>query len=168
MHPGGKWPPKRWPPEHWKKLIDSLVRELSFDVLILGSKEDGSLINNIFEGSLHNTNTKCQLILSDELDISSAIIEAAALCISNDSAAMHIAAALKTKSIALFGPVAPIRSAPTREEGCTVLYENMFCSPCTLYYSRTRCRRGINFCMYAISPEKVLEKARAILSDTST
>jgi len=75
---------------------------------------------------------------------------------------MHIAAAVGTKSIALFGPVSPSRSAPSEGKEFNAFYEDMFCSPCTLYYSRERCRRGINFCMYAIKPENVLTKMEEI------
>lgn len=161
LHPGGKWPPKTWPSESWNRLAIDLSHGLGYNVLILGGVQDQNVLQEIASGPmlLH-----CQTFSSDDIRLSCALIGAAHLCICNDSAAMHIAAAMGTKSIALFGPVSPHRSAPPAEEGCTFFYEDMFCSPCTLYYSKSRCRRGINFCMHAIHPERVSAKVKQILS----
>ena len=162
LHPGAKWLPKRWPISCWRKLISLLKENLPMPLVVLGSSEDEALINGILTES-GNSHTKS--ILLTEIDLSSAIIKMASLCVCNDSAAMHIAAAVGTRSVSLFGPVSPERSAPSKKEGCHVFYENMFCSPCTLYYSRNRCRRGLNFCMYAIKPELVYQKIQEIISE---
>ena len=162
LHPGAKWLPKRWPISCWRKLISLLKENLPMPLVVLGSSEDEALINGILTES---GNSHTRSLLLTEIDLSSAIIKMASLCVCNDSAAMHIAAAVGTRSVSLFGPVSPERSAPSKEEGCHVFYENMFCSPCTLYYSRDRCRRGLNFCMYAIKPELVYKKIQEIISE---
>jgi ADP-heptose:LPS heptosyltransferase len=150
IHPGAKWTPKRWPISYWIDLIKQLIRKDSLQIVVMGSESDVKIINSICNGfkRIH-----VLPLMSNNLAISSAIIKMAAICLCNDSAAMHVAAAVGTKSVAIFGPVSPKRSAPSEDVGCYVLYENMFCSPCTLYYSKERCRRGINFCMHAIQPE---------------
>jgi ADP-heptose:LPS heptosyltransferase len=160
IHPGAKWPPKQWPVTHWSCLIHFIKKEMPSPVLILGGPGDESLVSAITKSA---NSTAVKTMISNEIDATAAIIKQASLCISNDSAPMHIAVAVGTKSIALFGPVSPSRSAPPLEEGCTVLYRPMFCSPCELYYSRYRCRRGLNFCMYALNPQEVFGEVTRIL-----
>jgi ADP-heptose:LPS heptosyltransferase len=145
-------------------LIRLITKESPIPVLVFGGLGDENLVSAI-TNNLNSTVLKT--MISNEIDATAAIIKQASLCICNDSAAMHIAAAVGTKSLALFGPVSPSRSAPPSEEGCTVLYHPMFCSPCELYYSRNRCRRGLNFCMHAIKPEEVLAEATRILRGES-
>jgi len=160
LHPGAKWPPKRWPTRHWRSLIQSLQEEFPHPLIILGGTGDESLIRGI---TADIVDRRLKVLVPHEVDVAAAIIRKATLCVCNDSAPMHLAAAVGTPSIALFGPVSPSRSAPSPEEGCSALYEGMFCSPCTLYYSRNRCRRGINFCMFGIEPGQVLERAKKLL-----
>lgn len=162
IHPGAKWPPKRWPISYWRKLITLLKGATSLDLLIMGGEKDERLIPRI-QGEAGDLGVRN--LISREIHLSSAIIKMAHLCVCNDSAAMHIAAAVGTRSVSLFGPVSPDRSAPSEGEHCHVFYDNMFCSPCTLYYSRNRCRRGLNFCMYAIKPEAVYRKIQEIISE---
>jgi ADP-heptose:LPS heptosyltransferase len=164
IHPGAKWPPKQWPVAHWRFLIDLITKELLGPVLVLGGPSDDHLVRAITEAT---SSAAVRALILSEIEATAAIIKQASLCISNDSAPMHIAAAVGTKSIALFGPVSPSRSAPPPEEGCTVVYHPMFCSPCELYYSRNRCRRGLNFCMHAIRPEKVFAEATRILQQAN-
>jgi len=160
IHPGAKWPPKHWPVTHWRTLIHFITKELPIPILVLGGPGDDALVRAIAEGTISRA---VKTLISTEIDATAAIIKQAVLCIGNDSGPMHIAAAVGTRSLALFGPVLPIRSAPPSDEGCTVLYHPMFCSPCELYYSRNRCRRGLNFCMHALEPEVVLGEVVRII-----
>jgi len=154
MHPGAKWLPKRWPVSLWKALMKHLSAYQHRPILFLGGTDDKESIHDIQKMA---DSSSVHFMISKKLDISAAILKRALLCVCNDSAAMHIAAAVGTPSVSIFGPVSPGRSAPTPETGCTALYDHTFCSPCTLYYSRHRCRRGINFCMYGITPAAVAE-----------
>jgi ADP-heptose:LPS heptosyltransferase len=161
-HPGAKWSPRRWPLLHWRLLIEKLSRALPYPVLVLGGPEDSALLHSITD-ERRTESVAC--VMSDDIAFSAALIKLAALCVCHDSGAMHIAAAVGTPSVALFGPGHPNKTAPPQKEGTHVLYSPMFCSPCTQYYARDRCRRGINFCMHAISPERVLMEIEEILSD---
>jgi ADP-heptose:LPS heptosyltransferase len=164
VHPGAKWPPKRWPVSHIRELIVNWGNHRFFPLLVLGSRDDKSMIDTILKDI---GRPDVQYLICDQISLAAAIIKLATLCVCNDSAAMHIASAVGTGSVSLFGPVAPSRSAPTEEEGCNVFYEDMFCSPCTLYYSRDLCRRGLNFCMHAIKPQMVNTKMEQILFQSS-
>lgn len=159
LAPGAKWPPKRWPLSHWISLIQRL-RSASLPFLLLGGPEDHQMLHDIHSGA---PSTEAPVFISDDLLLSAALLRSSALCVCNDSAPMHLAAGVGTPSLSLFGPVSPSLSAPPESEGCRVLRQPMFCSPCVLYYSRNRCRRGTNFCLHAIRPEFVFETAQEVL-----
>ena len=160
MHPGAKWPPKRWPIRHWISLIRTLKEEIPHPFIVLGGPGDKPLIQKI---ATDHVDPRVKPMILREIDVAAAIIKKAALCVCNDSAPMHIAAAVGTPSVALFGPVLPKRSGPPPETHCSALYEGMFCSPCRLYYSRNRCRRGLNFCMFGIEPSRVIETTKKLI-----
>lgn len=159
LHPGAKWIPKRWPTRYWHQLAGLVCRLSGEKILVVGSDSDREMVQDIVGGLPPD---RVRSFVGGGLDLVAGLIRLSALCVCNDSAAMHIASAVETPSIALFGPVSPDRSAPFDHEGCHPLYDRMFCSPCPLYYSRNRCRRGINFCLYAIRPGQVFEKIKSL------
>lgn len=161
-HPGAKWPPRRWPLDHWWALIKKLRNELYYPVLLLGGISDNSILKYIGGDS---QDPSLPLLASEDIALSAAIIKMARVCVCHDSGAMHIAAAVGTPSVAIFGPMNPQKTAPLPEEGCHPLHIPMFCSPCTQYYSRNRCRRGINFCLHAIHPDRVIEEIIPLFQD---
>jgi ADP-heptose:LPS heptosyltransferase len=160
IHPGAKWLPKRWPIAHYRELIKLVSKNTGFPIVLLGGLDDEKYITRILDGLGFET---VHPITSEDLPVSAGIIESSLLCVNNDSAAMHIAAAVGTSSISIFGPVSPDRCRPSVEEGCHIFYDAAFCSPCTLYYSRDRCRRGINSCMYEILPLDVFDKIESLI-----
>lgn len=164
LHPGAKWAPKRWPDKYCKNFLKLAVAKFSAPWVILGSNDDVDRIKNIIKdlklSAIHP-------LIIEEIDVSSAIISMAKLCVCNDSAAMHIAAAVGIPSISIFGPVSPQRSAPSEHEECWVMYKNFFCSPCPLYFSKDRCKRGLNFCMYAVTPSIVFNKLENIINQST-
>jgi lipopolysaccharide heptosyltransferase II len=162
FHPGAKWPPRRWPLGHWRVLVKKLRSELGYPVLLLGGISDNQILQYIWGDS---NDPSLRLLVSEDIALSAAVIKRAHLCVCHDSGAMHIAAAVGTPSVALFGPMNPQKTAPLPEEGCHPLYNPMFCSPCTQYYSRNRCRRGINFCLHAIHPDRVIEEIIPLFQD---
>jgi ADP-heptose:LPS heptosyltransferase len=160
IHPGAKWPPKKWPGPHYRKLVRLIAAGHNIPMVVLGDPADREFIAGILNG-LHEK--QVFPIINEDLAVSSAIIKKSLLCVNNDSAAMHIAAAVGTPSISIFGPVSPGRCRPSREEGCRVFYNSTFCSPCTLYYTKNRCRRGINFCMEEIYPADVFDRIKKMI-----
>lgn len=160
VHPGTKWPPKSWPIPYWQDLLDLLNTRGDLTPFVLGGPADQETVAAI----LHDS--RLQRIprhISRDICLSAALIRAAKVCVCHDSAPMHLAAALGVPSLALFGPVSPARSLPPEQDGARALYHDLFCSPCTLYYSRDRCRRGLNFCMHGLKPEEVALAVNASL-----
>ncbi|MFM8552671.1 MAG: glycosyltransferase family 9 protein, partial [Nitrospiraceae bacterium] len=89
-----------------------------------------------------------------------ALLQAASLLITNDSGPMHVAAAVGTPVVALFGPTNPVRTGPYGA-GHRVLASRVPCSPC---YSR-QCRHPVPLeCLTNVSPAQVLEAVREQLA----
>ena len=85
-----------------------------------------------------------------------ALLSKASLLITNDSGPMHIAAAVGTPVVALFGPTSAVRTGPYGF-GHRVLATELSCRPCL---SRT-CQNPVQLeCLTRISPEQVFVAAR--------
>ena len=150
--PGAEYgPTKRWPTAHFAKLAQNLVAEqASAQVILLGSKGDHALAQEIQTQAntpvnLHNW---CG---STSLDEAIALIGMAKAVVSNDSGLMHIAAALKTPQVAIFGSSDPAHTPPLSNKA-KVIWLNLPCSPC----HKKICPLGHLQCLNDILPQQVL------------
>ena len=80
------------------------------------------------------------------------------LLISNDSGPMHMAAALGTPVLALFGPTDPNRTGPYGSAH-RVLTSDRPCRPCF----RRECKYGSSQCLRDLTPEAVVRAAAEML-----
>jgi ADP-heptose:LPS heptosyltransferase len=81
------------------------------------------------------------------------------LLISNDSGPVHMAAAVGTPTLVVFGPTDPVRTGPYGQ-GHRVLSAGLPCQPC---FSRV-CRRGAPACLDAITPRQMAQAAEEMLA----
>ena len=93
-----------------------------------------------------------------------ALIQRCHLYIGNDTGPMHIAAAVRTRVIAIFGPTSAIRSGPYGSEH-TVIAESIECNPCHPGSNPGGCERGICRAMVAVSISQVAEAVGRNLSN---
>jgi len=148
INPGTTWETKQWQLERFTQVIDAILKKYKVRVVLTGSsteKELGDRIQELTSKEFVN------LIGKTNLRQLGALIERTNFYITYDSGPMHIAAAVNTPTIALFGPTSPIRHAPYGT-GHIVIQKPIECSPC---YERT-CRRN-HECMNAIVVEDVLQ-----------
>ncbi|MBN1405774.1 MAG: lipopolysaccharide heptosyltransferase II [Candidatus Omnitrophica bacterium] len=147
-----KWQTKRWPPDNIIKLCRKFSQK-DIRIVITGSKNEMPLAENLvtaFKSKPINMTGRTTLM---EL---AWLIKKCNLFITADSAPLHIAVAMKTPCIALFGPTDPTRHlqpVPT----VTVIRKGLRCSPC--YKKNCRNLR----CMERITVEEVYETAMKIL-----
>ena len=159
LSPGTRWPTKCWPVDKFAALaVDFSAR--GFDLLLLGGQGETRDFSTI-RAALPSGVT-CR----DTAHLSVAglcgAIHHCALVISGDSGPAHIAAALKTPSLTLFGPTSPERWAP-RGPKAEHLSLNLSCSPCS-NHGALRCPLGTHACLRELSVETVLQRALAMLS----
>jgi heptosyltransferase-1 len=126
LHPGARWPTKLWPTAQWARLAEWLARDKGFQVVITGSPGDREMVGEIVaqaEVTLINLAGRTSLA---EL---AALLQKARLAVTTDTGPMHLAAALGTPVVALFGPTAPWRTGPFGR-GHEVVRLTFPCSPC--------------------------------------
>jgi len=150
--PGAEYgPTKRWPANHFASLAQSLIEEsINTQVILLGSKSDQKIATNILsqthqQSHLHNW---CG---NTSLDDAIALIGMAKIVVSNDSGLMHIAAALKTPQVAIFGSSDPAHTPPLSDKA-KIIWLNLPCSPC----HKKECPLGHLKCLNDILPQQVL------------
>lgn len=162
IHPGAKWPPKRWPADRFRLLANRL-HGLGLAVVLVGDADDVSLLNAIAGGG-----TPPAIVLAGDLTLGGvgALIQRARLHIGNDSGLMHLASAVGTPVLALFGPTLPSRTAPLGPLDQAIM-KPIPCRPCRLYFTHNTCERGHNFCMDLIEVDEVSSAAHALISQAA-
>lgn len=149
IHPGSKDLFKQYPPH----LFAEVGKKLSGTVVITGGKDEVALCEEVANAIPGSTSLAGKFSLREL----AALIEKCNLFITNDTGPMHIACAMKTKTIALFGPTDPKLCGPYQNENTTVLQRSPTCTPCL----RKKCLDP--FCMHQISPYDVVNEISSLI-----
>ena len=106
IHPGAAYPARRWPARRWTEV----ARALAPDVVITGSAAERELARSI----ARDAGIEASRVVAGQTDLLglAAIVSPAALVVSGDTGIAHLATALRTPSVILFGPTAPSRWGP--------------------------------------------------------
>lgn len=157
MSPWARWSTKLWGEDRFTSLGETMARRLGARVLMIGSRSEFPLINRL-AGRMNPTpfvaagRTDLRLLI--------ALLKRIDLLVTLDSGPMHLAAALGTPLVALFGPTDPRLNGPYGSHGM-VLRVPLPCSPCL----KRRCQiREDRLCLRSISVEQVVEAASAVLA----
>lgn len=148
--PGSVWPTKRWLPERFGQVADRLVQQ-GFQVVFIGGPVDQPLCESIAAGM------RCPPIIAAgrwSLRQSAAFLGRCTVLLSNDSAPVHMAVAMGTCVVALFGPTVPAFGFAPYGPGHTVIQRDLACRPCSRHGGK-RCPKGHFRCMKEISVEEV-------------
>jgi heptosyltransferase-2 len=141
--PGARFgPAKRWPVPRFAELAARLVYDLNTEVAVAGAKDDVWAERAI---AAHAGPGVRRLVGKTTLAEVVGLLGQANVVVSNDSGAMHLAAALGTRVVALFGSSNPDWTGPLGE-GHRVLYHPRPCSPCyrpTCRYDHYRCLEDV-------------------------
>lgn len=146
--PGATWSAKAWPAEHYA----SIIRKLASDgarIYLMGSSGEQDLLERIAE------NAPAEILTASSLDTMLDAIAAADLLLCTDSGSRHVAVALGTPSLALFGPSDPRVWSPVDPQH-PFMHEELDCMPCML----TDCPLAGHPCMNGLTPEKVIARIR--------
>ena len=152
--PGARWETKRWPPERFAEVAERLAAGDDARVIVVGTAEDADLARvigeRVGERALDWTGRTSLVELV-------ALFERSALVLTNDSGPMHLAAAVGTPLVAVFGPTNPARTGPYSDRAAVVT-SAAHCAPCY----RRQCDRLV--CLHEVRVEDVLRQAQALLS----
>jgi ADP-heptose:LPS heptosyltransferase len=155
IHPSARWPTKRWSAQRFAQLADGLIARERMRIIIVGSAAEASQIEQM---SRHMSQPVINLTGETELLQLAALLRRSDLLVSNDSGPIHLAAAVGTPVVAIFGPTDPSRVGPYGGRH-VVLRKEIDCSRCT----RRACVRD-GLCMQAIGVSEVFEAVRAVVN----
>lgn len=160
LNPGASHPVNRWGTEQFAALADLLTERLNAHVLIIGGREDAELADAVAHGMKAKP-----LIVAGKATLLQlgALLEQCSLLVTGDTGPMHVATAVGTRVVALFGAADPARTGPVGHGHRVIQAENVPCVPC-----RSRaCSDSIYLeCMKKISPEDVFTVIADMLKST--
>ncbi|MEN6374943.1 MAG: lipopolysaccharide heptosyltransferase I [Smithella sp.] len=144
VNPVAYWETKLWDDEKFAGLADLIKTKLNIEVVFTGSEQE-----SIEKISAQMKNKAVNLVGETTLPELAYLYKKALMLITTDSGPMHLAAAVGTPVVALFGPTDPQRTGPYGP-GHTIIRSDLPCSPCLLKKCPTR------KCMQDISPQQVM------------
>ena len=155
LAPGSIWGTKRWP--YYAELAAGLDRPC----VVIGGADDRSLADAIVAATPGRTVSAAGELA---LRASAALIQRAAVLVTNDSAPLHLATAVGTPIVALFGPTVPdFGFGPRRAGDATLGRDGLVCRPCSKHGPMT-CPLGHHRCMGDLAVETVAAALAAITS----
>lgn len=158
LTPGTMWETKHWLSENFAAVGRHFL-ETGWDVVLAGGPRDRAACAEVAAGCAGAIDL-CGRTTLPEL---AALVRRAGICITNDSGPMHLAAALGTPLVAVFGPTDPVWVGPYRAAHAVVRVP-LACSPC--YLRKLRECPNDHACMKQVSASMVIERAREVLSET--
>ena len=157
--PGAGWKLREWMPERFAAIGDKLVERFNADVLIFGGQKETELVQTVA-----NLMKAPAVPFAGDLQIRqlAACIEKCDLFLTNDTGPMHIAAAVGTPTVSLFGPGNHIRFQPLGAIHQMIRHD-VPCSPCKQFTDKCK----DNICMKGISVDEVWESVSRALAKTT-
>ncbi len=146
---------RAWPEAHWLKLIELFGQAVGIPVLINGTADEEQHFSSLLRvPGAHS-------LFGSSLPALATALTHARCLVSVDTGTMHLAAALGTPVVALFGPSNPLLTGPySKHASQRILSSGVDCQPCVETAEQKTCT--FNRCMSELEPEQVLEAIRQI------
>jgi len=159
IHPGGNWIYKLWGPESFAQIADQLCEKWNAQILLFAGPDERELQAKV--ANLMRFQPIC--VKEDDLCQVAALIAACDFYIGNDTGPMHIAVAVGTPVIAIFGSTNHHRSGPYGEEHIVVHSGvELGCNPCHPGKRPGGCGKGSCAVIEAITVEQVFNAAEKL------
>lgn len=133
INPGAAWPNKQWPPDRFGAVAAAIARDFGFRSLVLWGPGEQEIAHHVVETSMDTAEMSPPTTITDLIGI----CRGARLMISGDTGPLHIAGAVNTPIVALFGPTRPDRNGPwglydvaiSRVQQCSCVYRRQCKKP---------------------------------------
>lgn len=163
IHPGGNWIYKLWNAEKYAQLANALMKEKNATILLFSGPNERELQTQVAD----MMDTPPTLVKTGGLREVAALIAACDVYIGNDTGPMHIAAAVDTPVVALFGSTNHIRSGPYGELHKVIQSGmDLGCNPCHPGKNPGGCGAGSCAVIDGITVEQVLEVVNSVKCQT--
>jgi heptosyltransferase-2 len=158
LAPGSAWGTKRWP--YYVELAKRLAGD--YKVAIVGSKADSAIAKEISDALPPDTVIDATGVLP--LLASAELIGRAQAIVTNDSAPQHLASAMGTPTLTIFGPTVPeFGFGPLAERNAVAGHDKLVCRPCDRH-GPERCPLGHWRCMRELSPDYISSLLTEVLN----
>jgi len=160
IHPAARWSGRQWSIQRYAQVADRLAAECGATILLTGSAAEKTVTSAVAEACriAKTINAAGAISFNGFLGL----LASANLFIGVDSGPMHLADAMGTPVVALFGPALSKTVCPNGPCSRVITLQEQFpCAPC----SQTRCMHIGNSCLDAISVENVFSAALRLLHD---
>ena len=147
INPGAAWPNKRWPPERFGQVASGLFDRLGMRSIVLWGPGEQPLAHAVAAAANGSADVAPPTTIQDLVGLA----HGAQLMISGDTGPLHIAAAVGTPIVALFGPTSAERNGPWAMYDVVVSRTEQ----CQCLHKRT-CRKG-EPCIESIGVDEVME-----------
>ncbi|MFH1776630.1 MAG: glycosyltransferase family 9 protein [Candidatus Omnitrophota bacterium] len=158
IHPGAKknWPQKIWPLQRFIKVASRFSDKFKTKVIFFGGPDEDEIFLKLADSGdkfiLANKQTICQ---------TAALIKRCNIFLTNDSGLMHLAAAAKIPTVAIFGPTMETKNRPWNVPHI-VVRKNLACSPC-YNYEKLTCKQAK--CLNMVSIDDVMSALTRLYQD---
>jgi len=161
MNVSARWETKRWPPQHFAEAADRLADAQGLPIVFMGGPAERPETRAV----MARMRTKAvDLTGQTPVGLLPSLLRRAAVLVTNDSGPMHIAAAVGTPVVALFGPTDPVKTGPYGP-GHVVLSNPVECRPCF----RRECSRAVTLeCLTGVTSEHVVRAVQQQLGRVGT
>lgn len=160
IHPGASCPSKVWPNERFAQVADKLSEKYGFKVLVVAGPKDIALAQDVIKNMCARGINLAGMTSVSQL---ASILKRCKLFISNDSGPVHIASAVGTPVISIFGRnqkgLSPQRWGPLGLKD-KILHKQVGCVECLAH----NCEKEF-ICLKAITADDVLQAANSILKE---
>lgn len=156
FNPGTSSENKCWPIERYAELGDRLTGR-GVAVVVVGSRDEAPLAAAIRAGMKEQVYDLCGCSLGEL----AALLKHCEFLVTGDTGPMHIAAAVGTRNLALYGPISPVRSGPVGEGHRIVIHDELDCCPCNSF----KCsNKEFRLCMERITVDEADKVAAEMLA----
>lgn len=159
LNTGASRPVNRWPSSRFAELAEALAESLPVKIIVIGGSEDRAVADAIFAKA-----SSKPLILCGQTSLlqTAAILKRCDLLISCDTGPLHLATAVGTRVLGLFGASDPKRSGPVGPDHRVIMAKGVACAPCRVRDCKNRLPVE---CMEKISVQEVADEAVSMVQE---
>lgn len=161
VHVGAGRAVKQWPPERFGDAAAMLARDPGARILFTGAPEETALANAAMARARELGATAASTSGGTDLVLLAAVLEQCRMLVTGDTGPMHLASAVGTPLVAIFGPSMPWRYGPIGP--ARVVRIDLPCSPCNRIRRPPERCAGVPDCLAGIGVEAVVAAARELL-----
>ncbi len=156
INAGASRPTNRWGTDKFAAVADALAQDIGGRIILFGAPSDVPRTHEIASRM-----KEPPLVAAGQTTLSqlAALLQRCTLLVSGDTGPMHLATAVGTPVVALFGPAAPWLTGPYGKQHA-VVEKDLPCRPC---FHRPRACQGRIDCLKMIGAEEVAAAARGVI-----